>query len=56
MRPSAQADGTVVQAMWTAKDEGSGYERIGKATRSVVERDMRMMRELWRQARIVLRK
>jgi len=28
IRPSAHADSTVVQVMWIAKEEGSGYDRI----------------------------
>lgn len=42
--------------MWTAKNEGSGCERIGKVTREMTERDMRISRKMWRKAGIELRK
>jgi hypothetical protein len=41
IRPSAYADGTMVQVMWTTKDEGSGYERIGKVIRDMADRERR---------------
>ena len=53
MRPSAHADGTVVQVMWTANNEGCGYDKNGKVTRNMTQRDMRILREVWRKTRIL---
>jgi hypothetical protein len=41
--------------MWNAKNGGSGCERIGRVKQNMTERERKVLREVWRKARIGLR-